>query len=74
MGRSASEGESTSNRLPTVTASCDPCEVEVEDEVRVRANASDPDDDPLSYRLERTARALHRVDVAEKRGVRCESQ
>ena len=37
------------NRSPTVTASCDPCEVQVENEVRLRANASDPDDDPLSY-------------------------
>ena len=37
------------NRSPTVSVSCDPCEVEVEDEVRLRANASDPDDDPLSY-------------------------
>lgn len=37
------------NRSPTVSVSCDPCEVEVEDEVRLRANASDPDNDPLSY-------------------------
>ena len=39
----------SANRSPTVTVSCDPCEVEVENEVRLRANASDPDDDPLSY-------------------------
>ena len=37
------------NRSPTVSVSCDPCEVEVEDEVRLRANASDPDNDSLSY-------------------------
>ena len=37
------------NRSPTVTVSCDPCEVEVDNEVRLRANASDPDGDPLSY-------------------------
>ena len=37
------------NRPPSVTVSCDPCEVEVGDEARLRANASDPDDDPLSY-------------------------
>ena len=37
------------NRSPTVTLSCDPCEVEVDNEVRLRASASDPDDDPLSY-------------------------
>lgn len=37
------------NRSPTVTVSCDPCDVEVDKEVRLRANASDPDGDPLSY-------------------------
>ena len=39
----------SANRSPTVTVSCDPCEVEVENEVRLRANASDSDNDPLSY-------------------------
>ena len=38
------------NRPPTVSISCDPCEVETGEEVRLRANASDPDGDPLTYR------------------------
>ena len=38
------------NRPPTVSVSCDPCEVEFGDEVRLRADASDPDGDPLTYR------------------------
>ena len=37
------------NRSPTVTASCNPCTVEVDSEVRLQANASDPDGDQLSY-------------------------
>ena len=38
------------NRPPTVTASCDPCEVLFGEEVRLRADAQDPDGDPLNYR------------------------
>lgn len=38
------------NQPPTVSVSCDPCEVEFGDEVRLRADASDPDGDPLTYR------------------------
>ena len=38
------------NRPPTVTVSCDPCEVETNETVNLRADASDPDGDPLSYR------------------------
>lgn len=38
------------NQSPTVSVSCDPCEVEFGDEVRLRADASDPDGDPLQYR------------------------
>ena len=38
------------NGPPTVTASCDPCEVEFGEEVRLRADASDPDGDPLDFR------------------------
>jgi outer membrane protein OmpA-like peptidoglycan-associated protein len=38
------------NRPPTVSVSCDPCEVQVGGEVRLRADASDPDGDSLTYR------------------------
>ena len=38
------------NRPPTVTVSCDPCEVETNETVNLRADASDPDGDPLTYR------------------------
>ena len=37
------------NRAPTVSASCDPCEVAPGGEVALSAAASDPDDDPLTY-------------------------
>ena len=38
------------NRPPTVTLSCDPCEVMVGEESQLRADANDPDGDPLEYR------------------------
>ncbi len=38
------------NRPPSVSASCDPCEVSPGGEVRLKAMASDPDGDQLSYR------------------------
>ena len=38
------------NRPPTVTAQCDPCEVQVGETSNVTATANDPDNDPLTYR------------------------
>jgi outer membrane protein OmpA-like peptidoglycan-associated protein len=38
------------NRPPTVTLSCDPCELLFGEESRLRADANDPDGDPLEYR------------------------
>ena len=38
------------NRPPTVSVSCDPCEVLVDETVNLRADASDPDGDALTYR------------------------
>ena len=38
-----------SNRPPTVSASCDPCEVRPGGEVALTAAAADPDDDALTY-------------------------
>ena len=38
------------NQPPTVTISCEPCEVEFGEEVRLRADAADPDGDALTYR------------------------
>ncbi|MEE3203285.1 MAG: OmpA family protein [Acidobacteriota bacterium] len=38
------------NQPPTVTISCEPCEVEFGEEVRLRADATDPDGDALNYR------------------------
>ena len=40
----------TSTRHPTVTASCNPCEVFVGGESHLIADASDPDGGPLTYR------------------------
>jgi len=37
------------NRPPTVTASCDPCTVEIGKAATVTADAQDPDGDPLTY-------------------------
>ena len=37
------------NGMPTVSASCDPCEAAPGDEVKLSATASDPDGDPLTY-------------------------
>ena len=37
------------NRPPTVSVSCDPCEVLVNESVNLRADASDPDGDALTY-------------------------
>ena len=64
------------NRSPTVTVSCDPCEVEFGNEVRVRANASDPDDDPLTFRwsastgrfVGSTSQATARWEAPEREG------
>ena len=38
------------NEDPSVTASCDPCEVGPGDEALLTAEATDPDGDPLAYR------------------------
>ena len=38
-----------SNRAPSVSVSCDPCEVKPGGEVRLEASASDPDGDALTY-------------------------
>ena len=38
------------NRPPTVSVSCDPCEVLTNESVNLRADASDPDGDALTYR------------------------
>ena len=38
------------NRPPTVSASCDPCEVQFGETSNVAATANDPDNDPLTYR------------------------
>ncbi len=38
------------NRPPTVTVSCDPCELGFGEESELRADATDPDGDPLDYR------------------------
>ena len=38
------------NRPPTVTATCDPCELGFGEESQLRADAQDPDGDPLNYR------------------------
>ncbi len=37
------------NRAPTVSASCEPCQIGMGGEVRLTATASDPDGDPLTY-------------------------
>ena len=52
-GARAIYGSSTppsSNRAPTVTASCSPCTVESGQPTSLRATASDPDGDALTYR------------------------
>ena len=46
------------NRPPTVTANCDPCEVEPGATSTVTANANDPDGDPLTYRWSAPAGTL----------------
>ena len=46
---SADVAVEVTNRAPTVSASCDPCDVAPGDEVTLRATASDPDGDPLTY-------------------------
>ena len=38
------------NRPPTVTVSCDPCELGFGEDSELRADAADPDGDPLDYR------------------------
>ena len=47
------------NRPPTVTAECDPCEVEPGATSRVTAAANDPDGDPLTYRWAAPTGALN---------------
>ena len=46
---SADVAVEVTNRAPTVSASCDPCDVAPGDEVTLSATASDPDGDPLTY-------------------------
>ena len=41
--------EPSANQSPTVSVSCDPCEVQPGGEVQLTARASDPDGDPLTY-------------------------
>ena len=43
------------NRLPTLTAQCDPCRVQVGRTSSIRAISEDPDGDALSYRWSPTA-------------------
>ena len=50
------------NRPPTVTAQCDPCEVQPGETSRVTANANDPDGDPLTYRWAAPTGSLNPTD------------
>jgi peptidoglycan-associated lipoprotein len=55
------------NRPPTVTASCDPCTVQVGQSSTVRAKGMDPDGDMLNYRWTAPAGALATPAQAESR-------
>ena len=55
------------NRPPTVTASCDPCEVLFGEQVQLRADAQDPDGDSLEYRWSAPAGTLQNADRAATR-------
>ena len=44
------EPDPPANRPPTVSAQCDPCEVQPGASSQVTASANDPDGDPLTYR------------------------
>lgn len=48
-GSDSPTGEISVNRLPSVSASCDPCRVRQGFTVRLEAEASDPDGDEVSY-------------------------
>ncbi len=50
------------NRRPTVSASCDPCAVQVGETSNVTATASDPDNDPLTYRWSAPTGTLDRTN------------
>jgi outer membrane protein OmpA-like peptidoglycan-associated protein len=50
------------NRPPTVSASCDPCEVPFGGTANVSAAASDPDNDPLTYRWSAPTGTLDRTN------------
>ena len=52
------------NRPPTVTASCDPCEVQFGGTSNVTATANDPDNDPLTYRWSAPTGSLEPTDQA----------
>ena len=55
------------NRPPTVTASCDPCEVLFGEQVQLRADAQDPDGDSLEYRWTAPSGTLQNADRATTR-------
>ena len=56
------------NRSPTVTASCDPCEIHRDGEVALTATASDPDGDSLTYDWSAPAgRFIEATDAATTR-------
>ncbi len=64
----------TSTRHPTVTASCNPCEVFVGGESIMRAEASDPDGGPLTYRWTASAGVFWPVEIAPTTSWRAPSQ
>ena len=57
----------SANRPPTVTASCDPCDVLFGEQVQLRADAQDPDGDSLEYRWSAPAGTLQNADRAATR-------
>ena len=52
------------NRPPTVSASCDPCEVQVGETSNMAATASNPDNDPLTYRWSAPTGTFDRANEA----------